>query len=421
MKENGKSVFLSYISVFLKWRKFIFKFVVIATLIGIIVSFILTQQFTATATILPPNTQQQAMFGLLSAGVIGSLTNLSGLGNILPGASSPSDLFAAIMQSDRIKDEIIKRFNLMKEFKSKTMTDARKGLEKITKISVNKEGIVSVSVFYKNKFLAAEIANAYIEELDKFNTQTTMTIGKKYRIFVEQRLKETTDSLISAEESLRKFQEQHRTVALDIEIENAIAIIAKLKSEIVLREVQKGAVASISNLNNPYVTNIDQELRELKKQLSKIEFGAADTTRKEFGAGFSVPFARLPKISLEYARLLRNLKVQEAIYELLTQQYEQAKIMELKDTPTVQFLDRASTPEKRSFPRRGKIIMLFMSASLLLSIFLIFLFEYLQFLKRNTEWQTVFQTIENDYIKIKSVILKIIKAPKKNIFYNHKK
>ncbi len=399
------SALLSYISILLKRRKFIIKFIGIVTIIGIVTSFVLIQQFTATATILPPNTQQDAMFGLLSTGILGSMTTLGRLGNILPGTSTPSDLFAAVMQSDRIKDEIINKFNLMKEFKCKTMTDARKELKSITKITVNNEGIVSVSVTYKNKYLAANIANAYIEELDKFNTQTAMTVGKKYRIFIERRLKENIDSLANAEEALRKFQEKHRTVALDIEIENAIATIAKLKSEIILREVQKGTIASENGINNPFVANIDRELRELKRQLARIEFGTQDTTRKEFGAGFSMPFAKLPELSLEYARLLRELKVQEAIYELLTQQYEQAKIMEAKDTPSVQFLDRASPPEKKSFPRRGKIIMLFFAISLLLSIFLSFLLEYIQQLRKIPAWQNVFDTVVNDFRKIKQLTI----------------
>ncbi len=286
-----------------------------------------------------------------------------GLRTMLPGLATPSDLYAAILRSGNIKGKLVNKYNLKKEFKTKTDYDTYKVLDEITRIKVTPEGIICVSVTYKNRHLAADMANSYIEELDKFNNETAMTTGKKYRIFVEQRLEQTADSLARDEEALRNFQEKHRTVALDIEIENAIATIAKLKSEIVLREVQRGAVASISNVNNPYVANIDQELRELKRQLAKIEFGTSDTTRKEFGAGFSVPFARLPEVSLEYARLLRNVKIQEAIYELLTQQYEQAKIMESKDTPTVQVLDKASPPERKSFPKRSIIISLVFIAS----------------------------------------------------------
>lgn len=377
--------FVTYLSVILRHRRRILKIFFIFDIGSAIISFIIPMQFTATATILPPTQSIGGLFNFIGANVSNSLQSVSGLSEMLPGATTLSDLYAAILESETIKGRIIQKYNLMKIFKTKTHTDAAKQLSGITKISIFPEGIISVSVTWYNKHLAADIANSYIEELDRFNKETAMTTGKKYRIFVEQRLKETQDSLAKAEETLRKFQEQHRTVALDIEIENAIATIAKLKSEIILREVQKGAVASAAGFNNPYVTNIDQELRELKRQLAKIEFGSKDTTRKEFSAGFSVPFARLPELSLEYARLLRDVKIQESVFELLTQQYEQAKIMEAKDTPTVQILDKASPPEKKSIPKRGRIIVFSSFWGLILAIFSVFYSEWLARVKQQSE------------------------------------
>jgi uncharacterized protein involved in exopolysaccharide biosynthesis len=409
MKTEGKNSFIKYITILIKWRLFIIKFVIIVTVISIIISLLLPQKFTATATILPPNPEQEAMLGMLISNIPGGLTGLTRLGGSIPGMSTTSDLFAALMRSSRIKSEIIRKYNLMKEFKVKTMSDAGKMLDKITNIEVTGEGIISVSITYKNKYLAADIANSYIEELDKFNKETAMTTGKKYRIFIEERLKETADSLKNAEESLRNFQEKYRTTALDAEIQSAIETIAKLKSEIILREVQKGALSFENNINNPYIQNIEQELKELKKQLAKIEFGSRDTTKKEFGVGFSVPLSGLPEVYLEYARLLRNVKVHTTVYELLTQQYEQAKIMEAKDTPTVQFLDRASPPEKKSYPRRSAIVIFSFVASLLIGIFLACFLEYYQHLKQTPEWQNFYTPLQQDYIKFKKLLSKIIK------------
>ncbi|MGB9721760.1 MAG: GumC family protein [bacterium] len=399
-----------YLQVILKWRNFLIQNVTLVTIFAIILSLVVTHKYTAVASILPPSSETESMFGLLGGGIVTQLSNISRITGRLPGMTTPSDLYAAILKSGTVKGKIIERFNLKEEFKVKTNYDASKALDEITRISITPEGIISIAVTYKNKYLATDIANAFVEELDKFNTETAMTTGKKYRIFIEQRLKATTDSLSKAEEALRKFQEQHRTVALDIEIENAIETIAKLKGEIILREIQKGAISSAGGLSNPYVTNIDQELRELKKQLSKIEFGTTDTARKEFGVGFSVPFARLPEISLEYARLLRDVKIQEAIYELLTQQYEQAKIMEAKDTPTVQFLDRASPPEKRSFPRRTLIVLFALLLSVFGSIPMIFLYEYLIDIKQNpTQHKRAFailSTLVNDLSRLRILLNK---------------
>ncbi len=407
--KKGKTT-SEYLEIIIRWRKFVIQNVIFVTLFSVVLSLIITHKYTATTTILPPSSETESMLGLLSGGILSSLSNISRVAGRLPGLSSPSDLYAAILRSGTIKSALINRFNLKKEFKAKTMYAASKALDKITKISITPEGIIEVSVTYKNKYLATDIANAYIEELDKFNTETSMTMGKKYRIFIEKRLKQVSDSLTYAENSLREFQEKHRTVVLDEEVKNAIEAVVKLKSDIILKEAQRDAISSASSFDNPYLNNLNQEIQAMKSQLRKIEFGGSEKTNKEYGAGFSVPFAKLPELSLEYARLLRDVKVQEAVYELLTQQYEQAKIMEAKDTPTIQILDRASPPEKRSFPKRTAIVILGFLFSLLGSIAMIFFFEYLidiQINPKNHKFAVeILSSLINDFSKFKKILKK---------------
>ena len=195
----------NHLRVIMRWRKFILRNVIIVTLLAAVISLLMVHQFTATATILPPSSDQGSMLGLMSMGLPSDLVGLSKFAGGLPGLSSASDLYAAIMQSARIKNAIIKKYNLKEVFKAKTMHDASKALDEITDIAVSIEGIVSVSVTYKNKYLAADIANSFIEELDRFNTETAMTVGKKYRMFVEQRLKENIDTLALVEEKLKQL------------------------------------------------------------------------------------------------------------------------------------------------------------------------------------------------------------------------
>ena len=407
MKKQKTASLIDYLEIIVKWRKFIVRNVLIVTIAAVIISFLLIQQFTATATMLPPSQEQNMMLSFMASGLPGGISNIPGISSILPGLASPSDLYAAILKSGRIRSKIVKKYDLKKVFNTKTMYDTYNILDEITKIEVSPEGIISVSVTYKDKHLAADIANAYTEELDKFNTETAMTAGKKYRIFIEKRLKETEDDLANTEEELKSFQEKHKTIALEIEIQSAIQTIAELKSQIILLEVKKGALTASSQFDNPYLYNINKELRELKKQLKKIEFGSKEKSKDEFGAGFSVPFSELPEVSLEYVRLLRDVKVQEAIYELLTQQYEQAKIMELKDTPTVQILDRASPPEKKSFPKRSIIVILVFIASIAVNILVVFSIEYV---KEEQKYEKsgvsrilyLLRFIKNDFNKLKT-------------------
>jgi uncharacterized protein involved in exopolysaccharide biosynthesis len=411
--KNKVASFIDYLEVIAKWRFFVIRNVFVLSMIAVIISLMLVKKYTSTATILPPGQDQSMMIGLISAGLPGGLSNIPGISSILPGLATPSDLYAAILKSGSIRSAIIKKHNLQQEFQTSTMYDTYAMLEEITGITVSPEGIIAVSITYKDKNLTAAIANSYIEELDRFNTETAMTAGKKYRIFIEERLKDNTDSLAAAEQALRQFQEEHKTIALEVEIENAIATIVELKSQVILLEVKKGALSSASKYNNPYLYEINRELRELKRQLSLIEFGPEqpDSINKQFGAGFSIPFNELPEISLEYIRLVRDVKVQEVIYELLTQQYEQAKIMELKDTPTVQILDRASPPEKRSFPKRGIIVFVVFIASIALNILLVFSIEFVRQERKEEKsvvnrFISLLNTVKHDIIRIKKSIKK---------------
>ncbi len=406
-----QSSYLKYFNTILKRRYFVIKFVVIVTILTVIISFIVTPKYTAVATILPPDTEQDAMIGMISSSIPGGISRFVGSRGLLTGMSSPSDLFGAIMQSSYIKGEILKRFNLKKVFRVRTVTDAGRMLDKMALIEISGEGIISVKVTYKNKQLAADIANAYFEELDKFNKANAMSVGKKYRIFIEQRLKESGDSLAKAEEALRNFQKTNRTIALDIEIEQLIKTIAELKSQVILREIQKGAASQYGIPNNPYIQGVDNELAELNRQLANIEFGDGSNTNKklEFGAGYAIPLAKIPQLTLECARLLRDVKVQSAVFELLTQQYEQAKIMEVKDTPTVQYLDHAGPPEKRSYPNRRAMVMFSFVFSLFFGIFLTFFLEYLHHLRTLPEWKQFTDPLSDDIRKIGGIVKKILK------------
>ncbi|MBE0432872.1 hypothetical protein IBX73_05320, partial [candidate division WOR-3 bacterium] len=264
MPRSRPSV-VDYLTLIAKYRKFIAKTVTVVTGVAVIISLIVPNQYTAVATILPPNTQLDMMMGLLSANLATNVGGITGLGRLMPGATTASDLYAAILSSERIMNTVIERYDLRKVFRCRTLDDTYRMIKKISRITVTPEGIVSVSVTWYDKWLATDIANSFIEELDKFNTETAMTTGKKYRLFVESRLAANMDTLALAEQALRAFQEQHRTVALEEEIHAAISMIAQLKSQIIVAEVQRGAWAAAGSADSPIIIKMDQELNEMKK------------------------------------------------------------------------------------------------------------------------------------------------------------
>lgn len=399
-----------YVKVLVKWRRLIIFNIVIITGFAVVLSLVLPKKYTSTATLLPPLEVSgfQGLSSMLGEGYLSGLGRMAGLS----GMATTSDVFAAILSSHRILGEVVKKCNLFTLFETRSLEEAIRALKEKIKIDVSPEGIISISVTVPSPDLAAKIANTFVEELDRFNRETTMTMGKRQRIFLEERLREVEKSLTDAENALKEFKEKHHTVALTDELTQAIEAAAHLKAEIVAREVQLGVLRGYATEENPQVRRLRSEIAEFRRELRKMEYGHASkgALSSEFGAGFSIPLAELPEVGLELARLTREAKIQEEIYALLTQQYEQAKIAEVKDTPTVQILDRAVPPERRSFPQRKKIVVIAGILSLFAGVGMAFFFEYLEGLRSRPEeykdWKEIFDQLLHDLKSIKTTLLR---------------
>ncbi|MEO0097990.1 MAG: Wzz/FepE/Etk N-terminal domain-containing protein [candidate division WOR-3 bacterium] len=395
---------LKYLGILVRYRKLIFYDVLIFTILAIIISFLLPPKYQATAQILPPS-EESEFAGVLGAGglSIPKLSRLARGGSLLPGAT-PSDLIAAILGSRTIQERVIIKCDLMKVYKiKKSMELAVRTLSQATKIRVSEEGVVTIVVEAPKPKLAADIANSYIEELDRFLKESNMSRGKNMRLFIEKRLTSALNELKTAQESLRVFQERHRVVALDEETKAVIDAYASLKAELLKREMELGIVQNVSTPDNFYLAGIKREIAEFRRQLAEIETGKRG---KGYGAGFAVPFANLPAVAAEYARRLRDYRVQEEIYALLIQQYEQAKILEARDTPTITVLDYARIPERRSFPKRRIIVLFAFLLSFLGGVLLAFGLEYGKNLPRDSfayqEWVKIKEITKNDLPLIKN-------------------
>ncbi|MBA7597695.1 hypothetical protein ES703_04701 [subsurface metagenome] len=388
-----------YLSILIKWRRIIVFNVTVITILAVIISLVLPPKWTAVTTILPPteNTGSMGISSLLGGG-IGGMLGGGTLSRMLPGMATFSDLFAKELKSRRIMTEVLKKNDLLNIYKAKLVTDGLKKLQSCTTVEVTPEGIITISVTEKTPELASQIANSFVEELDKFNRDVNMTVGKKNRLFLEKRLETVKKDLQEAEESLKDFQERHKTVSISDEMFAAIEVVSNIKAQIMANEVQLGILYKYSLKNNPEIIRLQNKIAQLKRKEKEIE--AIGKGKDGFGAGFSIPFAKLPDVLLDLARRKRDLLVQETLYELITQQYEQAKIMEVRDTPTVQVLDRATPPERRSFPKRKKMVFVSFIFSLFVGTGLAFLFEYTERIKgkkEGEEWLNMGKEIKTDF------------------------
>jgi uncharacterized protein involved in exopolysaccharide biosynthesis len=388
-----------YLGVIMKWRKIIVFNVIVITVMAAGISLVLPKKYTSATTLLPP-VEQPEMAGIstLLGGGLGAVASMAGL----PGMTTTSDVFGKILDSRKVMEEVIKRCNLMDEYGAENMEEAVEGLSGATSVEIYPEGVIAISVEASRAALAADIANTYAEELDRFNQEVNMTRGKKNRIFIEDRLEKVKKDLRAAGESLRVFQEKHRTVSLDEEVAAVIQTVSALKAQVAAKEVQLGVLKEYAMEETGPVMRLRAEIAELNRQVREIEYGAKSEDKDTgFGAGFSVPFARLPAVGLELARLTREAEIQALIFELLTQQYEQAKIMEAKDTPTIQVLDRAVPPERKSFPQRKKLVAVGFVFSLFVGMVLAFVLEFAEQVEARPqeygEWMKMGDEVKADF------------------------
>lgn len=367
---------LDYWRVIVKRKKIIGIIVGIAFVASIIYSLLLPKIYASTASIFPPQ-QESPMPGIVS-----QLPGLGAFAGGFFGITTPVDQWVAILKSAAIKDAIIQRFDLMKVLEAETMEDARKTLNGMVKVTKAKEGIVSITVEDKDPQRAAAMANAFVEELDRINKGMVTTSGRRMRVFVEGRLKEAKEELARLEESIRAFQERNRAVKLDDQSKAIIEAIGTVKGQLMAKEVELQTLLSYATPNNPQAELLKTQVDELKERLRELEEGKRKSDNPSPKDIF-IPTAKIPDLSLQYARLLRDAKVQQTLYELLTQQYEMARIQEAKDTPTVQVLDTANVPEKRSKPRRTQIVMLSTITAAFFGVFAAFFMEYIERAKKN--------------------------------------
>jgi len=300
--------------------------------------------YTARTKLLPPQQSSSA-----ASALIGGLSNL-GIGGLIGGVglADPSKVYVAMLTSRTLGDRMIQRFNLKEYYESKNMTDAFKELEGVTTVNSGKDNLITIEVEDKDPKLAAKMANAYVDELVKFSQELALTESSLRRRFYEKQVKKSQVDLIKAETTFKQLQERTGLIQLDGQAQLIIGSIANFRAQIAAKEVQLGSLRTYATEENPEVVRIQQEIRVLRNEASKLERKQSQSANGDV----FVASGQVPELGLEYIRAVRDVKYYEKIYELLAQQFELAKIDEARDQGLIQVLDKALVPEKRSGPPR---------------------------------------------------------------------
>jgi tyrosine-protein kinase Etk/Wzc len=332
-----------------------------------VVSNVVPKTYQSTATVLAPKEGPSSGFltGLAASGLLPQIPGLS-LGSFTPNR----DLLVSVLKSRTVREAVVSRFGLQERFRRKYLEDAIQDLQGATTVSITKEGVIGVRIESDDPELASKIANYHVELLDQLVARFSTSEAGRQRGYLTEQLAKAKVGLDAAEESLRRFQEQNRAIVLQEQTKGAIEAAARLKGEIMAAEVQFQVMRNFATEANPEMVTLRRRIAEMNRQLVQMQYGET-TARASDGArrDFNVPFAKVPEVGLELARLTRELKTQETLVALLTQQSEQARLLEAKDMPVVQILDRAVPGERPVRPNVMVNVALAGLASLLLGIF----------------------------------------------------
>src|SRR6266581_3946048 len=376
---------LDLLIVLAKHKRLVLGLPAAAAVVSIIVSLMLPNIYTGTTKVLPPQQTQS------TSAVLAQLGSLAGLaGGAVPGLKNPNDLYVGMLKSRTVADNIIRRFDLNQLYDKKYQSETRKRLEKETTIVAGKDGIITVEVDDEDPKRAADLANAYVDELFKLTTVLAVTEASQRRLFFERQLDLARVSLVKAETEARKDLEQGGLAAVDAQGRTAVETAARLRAQISVKEVQIGAMRTFASEGNPELKLAQQEIEVMKRELARSEGTTGNKTVQavaEKGSG------------IDNLGLLRNVKYYETMYGLLAQQYESAKIDEAKDSAIIQVMDKAIEPDRKSKPRRWLIVVLSTLVAGLLSALCAFVLEAIANAKSDPE-QSQRLTRLKEYLRI---------------------
>jgi len=354
--------------------------------LGLLLSFLTPATFTGTARILPPQQSQSAATAML-AQLGGAAAGFAG-GAL--GLKTPNDLYIGMMKSDSVADDLIERFALRKAYGRELLVDARKDLAADSIFTSEKSGIIVIRVDARDARLAADLANAYVEALQRMTSTLAVTEAAQRRLFFEQQLQLAKEKLTDAEAALRTAIDRGGIVSVDAQSRATLETVGRLRAQISAKEIQLEAMRAYATAENPDRLRVEQELTSMRRELERLESGVSASDRSG---------AESASRGLDSVKLLRDVKYQEVMFELLAKQYELARVDEAKQAPLVQVVDRASPPERRSKPRRGLLTLGALFAGLVAGIAAAFVAEWWAKAQRDPEQAAVLAELRSSWAR----------------------
>ncbi len=342
-------------------RRWMSRVAVYALLASTVIAFLIPARYRSTSQLMPPDSQSVSGLATAVAAMSGSAGGLGGIAGELLGLKSTSDTFVGILTSRTVQDKLIQQFDLQKLYWDRRMEDARIDLAENTSISVDRKSqIISITVTDKSPQRAAAMTQAYVEELNRLVAELSTSSARRERIFLEGRLQAVSHDLEESEKDFSQFASKNTAIDIKEQGKAMVEAAATLEGQLIAAQSEYEGLKQIYTDNNVRVRSVKARIDELRHQLEKLggKGESATSVSDQPGDSMYPSIRKLPLLGVQYADLYRRTKIQEAVLETLTKEYELAKVQEAKEIPTVKVLDVANIPDKKSFPPRLLIIFL---------------------------------------------------------------
>ena len=396
MKTNNEFAtnFIDYAHVLVKRRWTIIRIVTIIVVVTIGITLIMPRTYTSTSIIMVPKSENEMGLSLLSEQI--PLSALAGLGSEFGEAKS----LLAILSSRTLNSNTVKEFNLDERWESDYFEDAVEELREKSNFELEEDGSIIIDISTETGWLAteegekeasqlaADVTNFMVSELDRINKKLKSQWARDNRVFIEGRYHEANNALTELEKEFQEYMESTGTIAIREQTEAAVIIASKVKAEIILTQVDLEVMESSLGKVHPEVQKLQRKIKSFEDQLRFIKYGdLSEEDSMHVSASLRVYpiFKEIPELAVNFLRLEREFRVQGEIFKFLTEQYEQARIRESRDTPTLQVLDLAVPLERRSSPQRALTVIMATILSLIGAIGYVFFVELIEHTTKHDE------------------------------------
>ena len=347
---------IARVRLFWSRRELLGRVAAVGLLASLLTAFVIPVRYDSTTRLMPPENQSSSSLMMMAAlsGKAGGLGNVAG---DLLGLKSTGALFTAILLTRTVQDRLVTQFDLEKVYGSRIRADARLRLQENTQIAEDlKSGIITIAVTDHNAKRAADLARAYVTELNTVVVELNTSSAHRERVFLEGRLVEVRRDLEIAEQNFSEFASKNTAINIEAQGKAMIEAAGTLEGQLIAAQTELESLKQVYAAGNVRVRATQARVDEIQRRLQDLR-GHSETSTQSAGPAFP-SIRELPLLGVTYADLYRQTKVQEAVFETLTQQNELAKVQEAKETPSVKVIDPAEVAERRSYPPRLLITIL---------------------------------------------------------------